>query len=203
MNAIEIENFNVWLSDVVDDPSKHARWLNTLSYLENCGARKIASCQHPTKVKREMLKHAAEEFRHAYHLKRQIAKTGVTTLEDYSNESILGGRTALRYLDKLDAAICRYLKSDFGLSGESIRERAYLLVTYAIEVRASLLYPLYQEILTAKKQSISMRAIILEEENHLSDISEELQKYPGNEVMKLKATAIENNQFYHLINSLI
>jgi hypothetical protein len=22
----------------------HAKWLNTLSYLENCGARKIAAC---------------------------------------------------------------------------------------------------------------------------------------------------------------
>ena len=53
----------------------HAKWLNTLSFLENCGARKIAACEHPTLVKEEMLKHAAEEFRHAHHLKRQIDKS--------------------------------------------------------------------------------------------------------------------------------
>lgn len=61
---------------VVADRTLHGRWLNTLSYLENCGARKIASCEHPTKVKEEMLKHASEEFRHAFYLKKQLSRLG-------------------------------------------------------------------------------------------------------------------------------
>ena len=44
---------------IIAAPELHAKWLNTLSYLENCGARKIAACEHPTLVKEEMLKHAA------------------------------------------------------------------------------------------------------------------------------------------------
>lgn len=49
------------LQTIVADPFLHAQWLNTLSYLENCGARLMAGCEHPTLV-RKMFKHAAEEF---------------------------------------------------------------------------------------------------------------------------------------------
>ena len=52
------------LDAIIPSPDLHAAWLNTLSYLENSGARLIAACEHPTGVKEEMLKHAAEEFRH-------------------------------------------------------------------------------------------------------------------------------------------
>lgn len=62
------------LNTIIASDELHAKWLNTLSFLENCGARKIAACEHPTLVKEEMLKHAAEEFRHALHLKRQIGR---------------------------------------------------------------------------------------------------------------------------------
>ena len=39
------------LNRIVASNELHAKWLNTLSYLENCGARKIAACEHPTLVK--------------------------------------------------------------------------------------------------------------------------------------------------------
>ena len=64
------------IGPIVKDPLLHGLWLNTLSYLENCGARMIAACEHPTLVKEEMLKHAAEEFRHAFYLKKQLARIG-------------------------------------------------------------------------------------------------------------------------------
>ena len=54
------------IGSIVKSSSLHGLWINTLSYLENCGARMIAACEHPTLVKEEMLKHAAEEFRHAH-----------------------------------------------------------------------------------------------------------------------------------------
>src|SRR5271170_3629580 len=82
------------LTAIVASDELHAKWLNTLSFLENCGARKISACEHPTLVKEEMLKHAAEEFRHAHHLKKQIAKIpGGITIEDYTLSSLLGGTT--------------------------------------------------------------------------------------------------------------
>jgi bacterioferritin (cytochrome b1) len=52
----------------------HAKWLNTLSFMENAGARKISACEDPVTVDLIQLKHAAEEHRHAYYLKKQILK---------------------------------------------------------------------------------------------------------------------------------
>lgn len=48
------------LMTIVASTKLHSKWLNTLSYMENCGARKLAACEHPLLVKEEMLKHAAE-----------------------------------------------------------------------------------------------------------------------------------------------
>jgi hypothetical protein len=49
----------------------------------------------------------------------------------------------------LDVDVCRYLKKELNLSGAELRFAAYLLVTYAIEVRADELYPIYQDALDA------------------------------------------------------
>src|ERR1700761_7439444 len=98
-NSYQLEQL---LATIVISDELHAKWLNTLSFLENCGARKIAACEHPTLVKEEMLKHAAEEFRHAHHLKRQISKVSSAPMETYSPSSILGGTATLQYLKTLD-----------------------------------------------------------------------------------------------------
>src|SRR6188508_2692811 len=95
------------LTHIITFPQLHAKWLNTLSYLENCGARKIAKCEHPTKVREEILKHAAEEFRHAHYLKQQIAKVAEKPVEDYSLPTLLGGYRTLHYLTALDSIVCR------------------------------------------------------------------------------------------------
>lgn len=152
------------LTTIVQNPSLHARWLNTLSYLENVGARKIASCQHPTLVKEEMLKHAAEEFRHALHFKRQIGKVS-KSLENYALPHLLGGYATLRYLHTLDISICRLLKGE-----RNIPEIAYQLVTYAIELRASSLYCLYDKVLRKFDSPIHFKSILFEEAEHLQEI---------------------------------
>ncbi len=118
------------LTTIVASDELHAKWLNTLSFLENCGARKIAACEHPTLVKEEMLKHAAEEFRHAHHLKRQIEKVSSYRMETYSLSLMLGGISTLHYLAALDLKASQYLKAS-GLSKNSVREAAYLLVRYS------------------------------------------------------------------------
>lgn len=204
MNANTFESMSEWLAEIVADQQLHARWLNTLSYLENCGARMIASCEHPTKVKEEMLKHAAEEFRHAYHLKRQLRKlTLAFPLRDYSLPTLLGGCYSKHYLTRLNGAICRTLAKEFSLSGSSLKEHAYLLVTYAIERRASMLYPLYQQVLAASKSNISMRAIIAEEEGHLEEIETELDRIPNHERLKAISVSIEGALFRSLFEELL
>lgn len=165
------------LTLIVSSHELHIKWLNTLSYLENCGARKIAACEHPTLVKEEMLKHAAEEFRHAHHLKRQIKKISPDPMDTYSPALILGGAATLHYLTALDVQAVRYLKKA-GLSKNAIKEAAYLLVTYAIELRAEELYPIYDNSLRKAGSRISVRSILLEEKEHLNEMKEGLQQLP-------------------------
>jgi len=179
------------LTTIVASHELHAKWLNTLSYLENCGARKIAACQHPTLVKEEILKHAAEEFRHAHHLKRQILRVPSRQLPDYSLPHIVGGVTSLNYLNALDIGTCRYLSRIAGLSSNSIREAVYLLVTYAIELRAGELYTIYDEVLRQVNSRVMVKSIILEEEEHLNEMRKELEQLPSGLLYAEDICAIE------------
>lgn len=163
------------LQQIVSSNQLHAKWLNSLSYLENCGARKIAACEHPTLVKEEMLKHASEEFRHALHLKRQIGKISSASIENYSLSFLLGGISTLHYLRALDVKTSRYLKKA-GIPPSNLKQLAYVLVTYAIERRASELYFLYDQILKEMQSKVSIKSILLEEKEHLNEMQEAIQQ---------------------------
>lgn len=155
------DKINQLLDSIVSSSTLHAKWLNTLSFLENCGARKIAACEHPLLVKEEMLKHAAEEFRHAYYLKRQILKVSIA-IDTYSLPYLLGDRSTLHYLSILDIKTSRYLKKN-GFALSEIKAIAYLLVTYAIELRAEELYPIYDKVLRKAHSPVTVKSIFLEE----------------------------------------
>lgn len=171
--------FEKLLAQIVKEERLHVQWLNTLSYLENCGARKIAACEHPTLVKEEMLKHAAEEFRHAHHLKRQMAKLLPHTCESYSLKYLLGGTASLHYLRALDARTSRYLAKEKLLPKSTIRETAYLLVTYAIELRAEELYCIYDEALRRVGSKVTVKSILMEEKEHLNEMTAALKLLPS------------------------
>lgn len=166
------------LTRIVASEELHAKWLNTLSFLENCGARKIAACEHPTLVREEMLKHAAEEFRHAHLLKRQIERISHDRMDTYSLSLMLGGTATLHYLTALDVKASRYLRGA-GLAKNAIREAAYLLVTYAIELRAAELYPIYDAILRKCGSRVVVKSILLEEKEHLFEMKEGLHQLPS------------------------
>jgi hypothetical protein len=176
---------------MVSDATLHTRWLNTLSYLENCGARKIAACEHPTAVQEEMLKHAAEEFRHAHYLKSQLGRISAEPPVDYSLHRLIGGFASLQLLHRLELEVCRYLVSQ-RLSRDDVRAYAYVLVTYAIEQRAKELYQIYEDLLRRAKSKITVRSILLEEEGHLSEMCDALHELQDGEaharnVLKLEA----------------
>lgn len=176
------------IAHFIEDPSLHAKWLNTLSYLENSGAKKIAKCQHKTLVKEEILKHAAEEFRHAWFLKKQSAKV-FAPFKNYDPTNILGGFYTLHYLDRLEAKVCRYDKV-----------HAYLLVTYAIELRAQSLYSLYQKLLKQKGSKVSVRPILIEEDEHLQEM---LQALSDLQINPLFAVEIEEEIYKKWIVKLL
>ncbi len=178
------------LTTIVTSHEIHAKWLNTLSYLENCGARKIAACEHPTLVKEEMLKHAAEEFRHAHHLKRQIEKVSLKPIDTYSPALILGGRATLHYLSVLDLKTSRYLKT-LGHPKNAIKEASYLLVTYAIELRAYELYHIYDDVLKNAESKVTVKSILLEEKEHLNEMIEGLHQLPSGFIYADRVCAFE------------
>lgn len=185
-------DFLAFLPKIIECPLKHARWLNTLSYLENCGARKIANCEHPTLVREEILKHAAEEFRHAYYLKRQIRKLSTDILDTYHSSYLLGGINSLHYLHALDIGVSRYLVEERNLTGSSLKEHAYYLVTYAIELRASELYSLYAQLLKEKGSKISVSSIMLEEEGHLAEMERQLDRLSRDAIDRERACKLES-----------
>ncbi|MBA3815601.1 MAG: ferritin-like domain-containing protein [Parachlamydiaceae bacterium] len=180
------------LITIVDSNELHAKWLNTLSFLENSGARKIAACEHPTLVKEEMLKHAAEEFRHAHHLKRQIQRVSAKPMSTYSLSLILGGTATLHYLSALDLRASRYLRMQ-GFCKHSVKEAAYLLVTYAIELRADELYPIYDKVLRKAGSRVAVKSILLEEKEHLAEMEEGLKKLSSGFAHAAHVCALESN----------
>ena len=169
--------FHHLLKRIVQEGSIHAKWLNTLSYMENAGARKISKCEHPTLVSQIQLKHAAEEHRHAYYLKKQIGKIDPELCKTYESTELLAPIATSQYLHSLDIKACRYLQNAFNLNKTDIKYAAYLFVTYAIEVRADELYPVYQQVLTEASSKIMVKSIILEEEGHLEEMINQLNEF--------------------------
>lgn len=183
------------LVEIIQNDILHAKWLNTLSYLENCGARKIAAYEHPTLVKEEMLKHASEEFRHSHYLKRQIKKVSASHFPNFSLSSLLGGISTLQYLNKLDLLTSRFLIEQSFLNKYEVKKIAYLLVTYAIELRAQKFYPLYEQMLRNHQSKVYVKSIILEEEQHLHEMEEGIKKLPLGAKYAKKACSFEHALF--------
>jgi hypothetical protein len=190
-------NLQEIFQNIIKDDNLHARFLNTLSLMENTGARKISASEHKTKVSYLILKHACEEARHAFYLKKQISK--IAKLGDfptYENAYLVAPFASYTYLHSLDIQVCRYLKQTLNLSGEALKYAAYLLVTYAIEVRADELYPIYQNALDEAKSKVNVKSIIVEEEGHLAEMIEQLKSFSPNwEIQANKACEIEKGLF--------
>jgi hypothetical protein len=189
-------SLNNILPQIIADNNMHARWLNTLSLMENTGARKISASEDSQTVTYIILKHAAEEHRHAFYLKKQIEKTADGLCPTYAAEYLLAPAYSKYYLNQLDVQVCRYLKNELKLTGKELRFAAYLLVTYAIEVRADELYPVYQEALENALSKVNVKSIRLEEEGHLEEMLNQLKQFsPDWEIHAQKAVDFESGLF--------
>jgi hypothetical protein len=191
------------LNTIVADAGLHAKWLNTLSLMENTGARKISASEDTVNVTYIILKHAAEEHRHAFYLKKQIDKIGEGICPTYARQFLLAPAQSKYYLNQLDVEVCRYLKRVLNLAGSELRFAAYLLVTYAIEVRADELYPVYQQALDNAGSKVNVKSIILEEEGHLEEMLNQLKNFSTDWQMHAdKAVEIETALFNNWIAGL-
>jgi hypothetical protein len=159
-----------WLAAVVAKPSLNARWLNTIALMEYTGARKILKSQASSTVGEMLLRHAAEESRHAHFFKRASARVSDDVPTGFTADDLLCGEAAKAYFYHLDHGVEASLVAD-GWAGDDLHYACYLFVTTLIEERAGWLYPAYHRALRKGGTSVSLSGIIEEEDRHLEEMA--------------------------------
>jgi len=150
------------LASLCGDVSLHARFMNMLSLLEHIGSRKIMASRAMTTPGHDILKHLAEETRHAFFFKRAAERLAHRAL-DYSHPNTMAGASARSYMGRLDAEIARVLpRAEPALP--------YLYMSLIVELRAVWTYRLYQTVLTEENTDFTLKSILAEEELHLSSM---------------------------------
>jgi hypothetical protein len=143
------------LGAICADRETAARFFNTLSLLEHIGSRKIMSARVRVRDS-ALLKHLAEETRHAFFFKRAAEKTAGRPL-DYAAASTLAGAAAAAYMGRLDARISRVLQCD---------TLPYLYMSLMIEDRAIWAYRICHSVLAEHQMGISLSGVLAEEDLH-------------------------------------
>ena len=190
------------LDRVIESRELHCKWLNTLSYMEHVGASKIAKTQSGEHATFMVLKHASEEARHAFYLKKLCHKLDSQACPDYNRQYLLAPTLSKHYLHKLDLAVSRMI-IERDIPRKYLKELAYLLVTYAIEVKADALYPVYQRYLSDYPVKLSVLSIINEEVGHLEEMNRALSHFPlDTKEMQAEAVKIEEALFNEWVTTL-
>jgi len=152
---------------IVTDPVLHARWLNTFSYLEYVGFRKIIKSQRAETLTASILGHACEEGRHALGLKKLAIKLGGAAFDSYAPDVLLCGEEAEAYFQDLD----HHCDEAFANRPPDERVRlAYGYVTWLIERRALGVYGVYRKALGESEIARKLGSLLAEETKHLTDI---------------------------------
>lgn len=170
LNAPHETAFKDFLHRTVADAKRHARFLNMLSMLEHMGSRKIMISQMKGILTQEILKHLAEETRHAFFFKRQAERMAGGEINGYPAADTLCRAPAQMYFGRLDAQISHALPAD------THPETAYLWVSMIVELRACWVYHIYQEVLQNAGAPFSIKSIIAEENLHLADMYDRLDE---------------------------
>jgi hypothetical protein len=197
-NARLEEPFRQFLKSATANKETHSRFLNMLSLLEHIGSRKIMLSQMRGDMDKEILKHMAEETRHAFFFKHQAERLAGHALENFDNSNTLCAAEAKMYFGRLDAEIKRIL-------GEKApSQAAYLWVSFIVELRAAWVYPFYEAALQEARISIPLRSIIAEEEKHLAEMEENLRTLGMmNDIHLARAVAAETKLFMRLLDALM
>jgi len=181
------------ISQIVADPALHARWLNTFSYLEYVGFRKILKSQRAEVLTTAILGHACEEGRHALGLKKLAVKLGGAGFDSYAPQVLLCGEEAEAYFQDLDQSC------DEAFADRSADERvrlAYGYVTWLVERRALDVYGLYKNALGDSEIARKLGGLLAEETKHLSDIEALLQAAdPAFSTRSKEFEAVENSLY--------
>lgn len=184
------------LSELVQRPLLHAKFLNTISLMEYMGARKIVKSQLEHNVDSEVLSHMTEEIRHAQIFKKMALKLSEGKLKTYADEYLLAGAEGRAYIQSVDQSIAA------ALNGQNAKLN-YMLSTLLIEERANEVYPFYAELLQPSGFAGHLRGILREEEHHLEQIKQGLENSQKISSQSLEALRmIEEQAFNGLIDAV-
>ena len=125
----------------------------------------------------DILRHLAEETRHAFFFKRAAEKLAHRAL-DYSHPNTLAGASARSYMGRLDAEIARAL-------ADSASVLPYLYMSLIVELRAVWTYRLYQLALAEENTGVTLKSILAEEELHFSAMLARLKHVDSNAATRI------------------
>ena len=165
-NLTNEDGIRAALNHICGDEDLRFRFLNTLSYLEHMGSRKLLISCSESDTDEDFLRHVNEEARHALFLKRQAQKLSTGPLR-YARDQVLGKYAAFTYFNRLDRMIGKNV--NFAMPLHSI------YVAAAVEVRALWFYPVFQDALDGADLKISMAGILAEEHLHIEGLTEKLR----------------------------
>lgn len=169
LNADLVLQTRSLLNRIVLDDELHPKLMNTLSMLEHMGSYKIMATQHGPAVQQATLRHLAEECHHAFFMKRQAEKAARRELE-YEPGDLLAPVAARMYFQRLEASMVRALEAEGALGA------AYLYMSMIVEFRAVWFYGLYQQVLARHEHALSLKRLLGEEQNHLTEMAERLRQ---------------------------
>lgn len=154
------------LTKIISNDHLHARWLNSLSYLEYRGARKILRSQNTENINLNMLQHIFEESKHALFFKKKAVRIGGQSFDNYHQLNTLQFSAVKNYFYCLDQLIHHYLVEKMINARE-----AYQLTSWLIEQRALIVYQIYNQLLIQYHFDFNMQFLLNEEEQHFKEVS--------------------------------
>ena len=185
---------------VIKDDALHARWLNTFSYLEYVGFRKIIKSQRADMLSRAFLNHALEEGGHAFLLKNMAVKVGGKAFDYYTPETMLCPEAASAYFQNLDHGCDEKFAALPDLERSTI---VYHYVTWLIERRALDVYGRYRDALGASPLAAQLDDLLGEEVGHLRQVEALLAAGdPGHEARAPALEAFETDLFDTFVAAL-
>jgi hypothetical protein len=165
------------LDRIVVDRAAHARFVNTLARLEYVGVRKILKSRRSEQIAIDGLQHILDEAVHALRLKKAAVAlaggAGVSSVSTFADDATLAGDAGEGYLQALDR---RAEEALLDLPPPARAEANYHLTSAAIEVRAQVFYPTYDQCLQANGVGFSVAAISKDEDRHLEEMAVGLER---------------------------
>ena len=151
-----------FLKNLLQKKNLHARWLNTLAFLEHIGSRKIIKSQNSYDLNLEVLQHIQEETSHAVFFKTLSLKVAPGLCPDFKEQHLLCGPASWNFFQSLDHFI------EERVSKQNVPQNlCYNYTTWAIEQRAISLYRHYNQLLKEHHFDFHLNLILKQEDQHL------------------------------------